>query len=197
MKFPLIVILMLFSIISAAQIQDSLSVLEGYLKAKNDSLLSAELQAYKKSRKFNWLFFVPGVGYDIINNRMAVTYNLGNIAGYLKAKQKVKDKRDQIIALNAYNHSLELKELESKYNLCNFYIEQLKADIEIYELYLQLFSIRKKEFENNEITIEEYLREQITIKEKKKALIAQKEKIFLVVYDIEGLVNRNFLILLP
>jgi hypothetical protein len=174
-----------------SQIIDSLSVLEGNLITYQHTLNEAYIIEYEENSKYNYIYFMPGLGYDFINSTPYVTYNFSSIASFIKNKKTSK------LKINSIKTSGEIKlknliiKLRSNYKYCNNLFNRLFEEIEIYKMYYKLFEIESKKYENNEITIEEYLLKQINIKEKKKALNSLKDRIILKIIELETLCNYS------
>ncbi len=189
---PILVLISLFSFICCkSQILDSLSVLESYVISRNGAVLEADLHVHKESNKYNYLFFVPNVGYDFVWGRPMVTYNFTQLATFLKAKQVSKRKAYSINKTSSLSLESSIAKLRSFYSYCNILFSRLYDDIEVYNINKQLFEIKEQEYNNDEITLENYLKSKISIAEKKQSINALKDRIVMHVFKIEELTNKQ------
>lgn len=189
---PILVLITVFSFnCCKSQILDSLSVLETYVASRNGEVLEADLHIHKESSKHNYLYFVPNLGYDFVWGRPMVTYSFSQIANFLKAKQVSKRKAYSITQTSSINLESSLAKLRSFYSYCVLLFDRMYEDIEVYKLNEQLFEIREKEYNNDEITLEDYLNAKISIAEKKQSINALKDRIVMHVFKIEELTNKQ------
>lgn len=174
--FTTLLLLISFSL-AKSQIQPPLDSLIGSLKNYHDSLKTAQVLEYKNSNKTNWLYFVPGVGYDFLSNRPMISYSLTHVAAYLKTKEQQKNKTAAIEKTKRLDLETDIIKLRSLYENINMHISQFSLDTLILFKHKQLFQIYTSKFKNNEIQMENYIQYEIGILEKEKALTGSKNAI--------------------
>lgn len=196
-KIELIFVFSLLQIFSYSQILDSLSVLEKNLITLNTEELTAELEQFKSNKRDKLLYLVPNLSYDFVSSRYYLTYNTSQIVGFIKADKT--DKRRVISLEQKYilKQERELLKLRRNYEYCNMLFDRLAYEIEIFSSYLQIHEIRIKEHEKNEITVEDFLRSEIATKEKKKNLDGLKDRIMLLIIELEAMTNSEIKYLMP
>lgn len=197
MKNYIIILYCCFSLTSVAQIVPTLDSLNSILKIQHTLLLEAEITEFQDSKKFNWLYFLPNLGYDFINNRPFLTFNFSGVSSLIKNKQTTKSKITSLEKKQVLSVKQELSKLTLKYNNLNFMVKQLEFKIEIFADYKDLFYIKEQQYKKNEITLEEYIKEKIYIKEKAQSIYVYFERIDLKVLDLTNSIKQGVEVNLP
>ena len=171
------------------QITTPIDSLIGSLKSHHDSIVSAHVHEFKNSNNLNWLYFVPGIGYDFISNRPMISYSLTHVAQYLKTREQQKNKTTSIQKTEKIDFESDVLKLRFLYSDINNRIGQFATDTMIVFKHKQLFEIYKAKFLNNEIMVENYIMYEIALLEKQKALAATKNSILNLISNLEELSN--------
>lgn len=181
--------IMIPPIISQAQQVEQLDSLESNLTEYYGELKEAELKEYEGSNSLKWLLFVPGIGYDFINQNPYITYNSSSLLSYFSAKVKAKNKREAI----SFKNHLELNKASIKlkrlYLKLSGLLEQYSIEREILKKYRSLYAIKKGAYNNDELKLEELIRFEIQLKGKEKGLYSLADRIQDTALQIEGLTN--------
>ena len=171
------------------QITDDISILEDYLLEYHDILLSSRIKPHDLSKKYNYLNFIPSVGYAY--GGVYISFNVYQVAQFFRSNLYSNNQIESLQLQSNLTLQSDLTTLRSKYNHCQMLFSRLNDLIEIYELELKLFHIKNKEYENGKITIEAYIKEQISIKRSRQSLDNLKDRIILSIIDLEGITNQK------
>jgi hypothetical protein len=166
-----------------------LEILCSMLSDADSMSLDADITEYKKTYRFNWLYLVPNVGYDIYRRTPTVVFNTSDVVNHFQRKRSIKRK---IISMEKRS---ELKSKNNVVKLTNIY-QDLKSGIvrlqlmqETYAKYALLFDIKKQQYEKNEISAEVYITEEIKFTEKRKVILSAVDYINSKFTDIELLLS--------
>jgi hypothetical protein len=187
----------LINIETKAQLNKPLDSLEMYVVEHHSKVLKADMEEFKKDKKYNYLYFLPSLGYDFMNHKPYITYNVGNLAAFLKSNRGLQLKVNGLIEKSKVSLKSDLIRLRAKFNYCNTLHQRFKDEMSIYRDYEQLYEIAKKSYENGEMTIEEFIKRKIQFKERSRYLKDIENSINLAVIDIELLTNENLKYNLP
>lgn len=182
------------------QILIKLDSLKKEVETINKQELEANISEYKTSRKYNWLYFVPDVGYDVLNNTPALRFSISGTSSLSSLISKQKKARQIIISLKKkaeLNLKTQLVKLTNNYNLLNYEVENLRFKIKILDDYQKIFEIKKKQHHNHELTTEQFLIEKIKYLSRVEALRNYYIKIEKLKNEIQLIINRQLLVHLP
>lgn len=149
----------------------SLDSLLTILESSDSLQLDAELKEYKHTYRFSWVYLIPSVGYDLINNRPLVMFNSSGIISYFQNKRVVERKQISIESKAELSHTNNKIKLITYYNDLKSSIIQLDMTYETYKKYEQLYDLKVQQHKANEINTETFLKEQISFSEKKKIIL--------------------------
>lgn len=130
-----------------------------------------------KSKKTGWLHFLPNVrySYNPIDNKSYVSagISLQSLSSYFQQKQR--NKLELYKLKNSLLDRLDIKmlSLENEYNTIISDIEMLKLEKQDFKLQYKMYSLKKKQYENNKINLESWLKFQL---EYKRRLLSLKNK---------------------
>lgn len=161
-------------------LSDSLISYKKVEKAKIDTLL--KLQKDKKG--LLWLNLLPGVIYDIDRNIFNLSLNLSNISVYLQQKQRNRIERAKLEVQLTENLRNDLISIEKEVFLLKSDSTEVVLLENNYKLSQKLLSIVEKQYKNNEINAESFLKFQqehtkseIAYKTSQIKYLARKEKL--------------------
>lgn len=197
MKCVPLIIILLVNTTTKAQLNKPLDSLEMYVIEHHSKVLQADLEEYKKDKKYNYLYFLPSLGYDFMNHKPYLTYNVGNLAAFLKSNRGIEMKVNSLVQKSKVSLKSELIRLRSKFNYLNLLQSRYDDEMSIYNDYQQLYEIAKKSYDNGEMTIEEFIKRKIQFKERTRYLKEIENKINLAVIDLELITNKNLKYNLP
>lgn len=186
-----ILIIILISSTSYAQIIDDITTLENLVIQKHSNQLNSELTAHKKNKTFDYLNFIPSVNYDFVRNNYYLSVHVSDIVGFFEKRHNSKQKKKSIKQVYSVTLEEKLTRLKSNYLYINHLIHQLQEDIEVYKLQKQLFKLKEESYKAEEIPIKEYLEAKIKIKKERQSLHALENRIRLKSFDIEELTSKE------
>lgn len=150
------------------------SGLNSYYKQKTE----AEISEFKFSRKWNWLRYIPSIGYNFVSNTYMVGYNTNDIANGIISKQAAEAK---IISIQKNNDLLleaALKEVSSEITFIDHQIAIYNANTPLIELESQLFDIYTQQYNKAELTPSIYLSKKISFESLKVSRLALQYQIY-------------------
>lgn len=154
MKYNFILLFIFYGVFIYSQNRSDLDIYYNNQSFKNDTII----QLHKDKKGLIWLNLLPNVVYDIDSNNFNLSMNLSSISVYLQQKNRNKIERSKL--------QIQLSEkLENEYLLLEKEFDQLEKDsIESnllesnYNLSKQLFSLLEKQYLNNKINSETWLK---------------------------------------
>jgi hypothetical protein len=181
----------------SSQIIPSLESLNYELIAIHSKNMDAEITAFKIPNTFNWVYFMPNLGYDFINQNPYLTISLSGITGLINQKKRNKQKRLSIVKKGELRLITDLYNLKIKYENVNDEIQKFAAKISLFNDYKDLYSIKENQYLNKEITTENWIIEKIKIKEKVALIEAYTNKIEKLIEEIKWLIKKEIKVQLP
>lgn len=191
----IIIILFTFVIPANTQITDDLATLENYLLSHHDKLLSSRIKPHETSKKYNYLNFIPSVGYAY--GGAYISFNVYQVAQFFRSNHQANNQIKGLHLQSEISIQSDLTSLKSKYKHCQMLFSRLYDLIEIYELEKKIFYIKEEEYNNGQIPIEDYLKEKISIKKNRQPLDNLKDRIILNIIDLEGITNQEINYIMP
>ena len=177
-------------------------VLSGQLKTPLDSLLLAcdslvserkkiLLDDLKAQSRFNFLNYVPSLGYDFYNHRPLITYNFSEIARLLNDKEK---KNQKIRSIDG-GAELDLQQLHKNVTIRHLRLTDLfytyDIELEIYRFKRELYNFDIMRYKNNEIPMEAFFKSEIEIREFQKKILSIRDQIYTSIIELESLTNYS------
>lgn len=168
------------SIITLAQNRNPLlSVIEKNKDQKIDSLI--EFNAEKS--KLQYLAVLPSVNYNFLDNTFNLGISLSNLSTFYQNRQRNKIELDKLKFQLIEKKENELLALEKEYELLVDSYDILKLELSNSSLTNEIFHLKKAQYENNKINLEDWLNVQknyqdrkIAIYSKSKSLIAKMKQ---------------------
>ncbi len=128
-----------------------------YYKQKTE----VELSEFQFEKKWNWLRYIPSIGYNFVSNTYMVGYNTNEIANAINSKQAIEAKK---ISIQKNNDLL----LKSDLMVITAELQSLKHDIALFEantplisMQSQLFDLYTQQYNKGEITPSDYISKKI------------------------------------
>ena len=174
------IILFLYSLSIIAQNTNPLfSAIEKSKNKKIDSLINFNTD----KNKLKYLAVLPSVNYDFFNNKFNVGISLSNLAGYYQNKQRNKIELERLKFQLTEKKENDLFQLEKEYELILDTYEVLSLELGNTTLTTEIFNLKKAQYENNKITLEDWLNVQknshdrdLVILAKRKSLISKMKQ---------------------
>jgi len=170
---------------------DNIMQLKTHLQNYYDLKEQAELEEYKDIKKLTWLLFIPGIGYDFINQNPYVVYNTSSLFSYFNTRIKQSHKRENIKKENKLTFRTDQIKLERLYLRLMALFNEYELEKSVYADYCKLYEINSGKYHNNEIGLENLLLSEIQLKRRQQYLYNIEEKIHDIVLQLELLVHNN------
>lgn len=170
---------------------DNIVQLRSHLQNYYNLKEQAKLEEYKDIKKLTWLLFIPGIGYDFINQNPYVVYNTSSLFSYFNTRIKQKHKRENIKKESELNFRTDQVKLERLYLRLMALFNEYELEKSVYDDYCKLYEIKNGKYNNNEIGLETLLLSEIQLKQRKQYLYNIEEKIHDIVLQLELLIHNN------
>jgi hypothetical protein len=110
-----------------------------------------------EKNKYKYLALMPSVSYDVLNSSFNVGVNVANLSNYFQQKQRTKIELEKLRFQLLQQQQDEIENLGNKYELLINDFEFLKIEIQNSVLDQELFNLKKAQYDNNKINLEEWL----------------------------------------
>lgn len=173
---PLLLNIILFhcSIITLAQNKNPLfATVEKMKTQKIDSLISFN----SDKNKLQYLALLPSLNYDFLESNFSIGISISNLSNFYQNKQRNKIELERLkLQLNEKKDN-DLFELETEYELILDTYEILKMELDNTTLTIEIFNLKKAQYENNKITLEDWLNVQKNFQDRNLILLAKRKNI--------------------
>ena len=197
MKFLLTVIYFLFSFSAFSQIQNPLEYYTSSIDSQFKVSLNYSLDRLDNSQPAGWTYFVPSVGYDIINNRFSFSYSVSRFLTLHSLKnsqlikiedlKKINDREIAEAKLIVSNKYVSILELEAQY----------KSFLKSFNVLSQLAEIHHQQYLHNQLSLEVFLTKKLSYLSSIQNLENKKSAINKAGRELESLTNREVIVHLP
>lgn len=168
------IILLQFGVFSFGQNKNTiLSEVEKSKNQKIDSLISFNTD----KNKLEYLAVLPSVNYNFLDNTFNVGVSLSNLANFYQNKQRNKIELERLKFQLTEKKENDLFELEKEYELIRDTYEVLKLELDNTTLTTEIFNLKKAQYENNKITLEEWLNVQKNNQDRNLVLFAKRKNL--------------------
>lgn len=147
--------------------------LEKHKNKKIDSLISFN----SDRNKLEYLAVLPSVNYNFFDNTFNVGISLSNLANFYQNKQRNKIELERLRFQLSEKKENELIELEKEYELIQDTYEVLKLELDNTTLTKEIFNLKKAQYDNNKITLEEWLNVQKNNQDRTILLFAKRKNL--------------------
>ena len=153
---PLLLIVVLFqnSIFLLAQNKNPLFYeIEKNKTQKIDSLINFN----SDKNKLHYLALLPSVNYNFLDNNFNLGISISNLSTFYQNKQRNKIELERLKFQLLEKKDNDLIKLEEEYELIHDTYDILKLELENTTLTKEIFNLKKAQYENNKITLEDWL----------------------------------------
>ena len=126
---------------------------------KNEFNQKIEIYEKEKNNWSKYLSLAPTVNYNAINKSLSVGLNLSNYSRWIIQEKRNKIELEKLKLDFRNNLDLEINLLELNYFKIQSNIEIIKQELKSLVLINELFLIKKKKFEKNQINLETWILE--------------------------------------
>lgn len=124
---------------------------------KNEFNQKIKIYEKEKNDWSKYLSLAPNLNYDAINKSISVGLNLSNYSRFLIQEKRNKIEIEKLKLEFKNNLDQEINSLELNYFKIQSNIEIIKQELKNLVLMNELFQIKKKKFENNQINLESWI----------------------------------------
>jgi hypothetical protein len=171
-------------------LNDNDSLLINLIHNKNSQLVEEkeiEIEETKGVYKLSLWHFAPSLNYDFINNNYYISLSTSSLVNHFLGKRQEKKKISAIERRHKAKQNAEEIKIRTKYGAILREIENIKLSKYILTNDILIYEIKLKQYQNNEIDSETFLREKSSILNKIKThntLIINTEKEILEIQNI-------------
>jgi hypothetical protein len=173
---PLLLNIMLFqcSILVFAQNKNPLfATVEKNQSQKIDSLISFN----SDKNKLQYLALLPSVNYNFLENNFNVGISISNLSNFYQNKQRNKIELERLKLQLTEKKDNDLFELETEYELILDTYEILRLELDNTTLTKEIFNLKKAQYENNKITLEDWLNVRKNAQDRNLVLLAKRKNL--------------------
>lgn len=164
-----------------------LSNIENLKKKEIDSLLYFS----KDKNKLEYLAVLPSINYNFFENSFNVGISLSNLSNFYQTKQRNKIELERLKFQLNEKKEKDIAVLESEYDLLKDAFDILKLELENTTLALEIFNLKKAQYDNNKITLEEWLTVQKNNQDRNLLLFSKTKSLATKMKQFEGKIKNN------
>jgi hypothetical protein len=173
---PLLLNIILFhcSIIAFAQNKNPLfAAVDKIQSQKIDSLISFNTD----KNKLQYLALLPSLNYNFLESNLSVGISISNLSNFYQNKQRNKIELERLkLQLNEKKEN-DIFDLETEYELILDTYEILRLELDNTTLTKEIFNLKKAQYENNKITLEEWLNVQKNFQDRNLVILAKRKNL--------------------
>jgi hypothetical protein len=173
---PLLLNIILFqcSISAFSQSKNPLfATVEKIQSQKIDSLISFNTD----KNKLQYLAVLPSINYNFLDNNFNVGLSLSNLANFYQNKQRNKIELEKLKFQLIEKKENDIFELQKEYELILDTYEVLKLELDNTTLTKEIFNLKKAQYENNKITLEDWLNVQKNNQDRNLVILAKRKNL--------------------
>ena len=141
--------------------------------------------------KLEYLAVLPAINYNIVDSSINVGVSLSNLATFYQNKQRNKTELERLrFQLNEKKEN-DLLQLEKEYELIQDTYEILKLELDNTTLTKEIFNLKKAQYDNNKITLEEWLNVQKNNQDRNLIIIAKRKSLISKMKQFEARIKNN------
>ena len=167
--------------------REILSNIENKKKKEIDSLLYFS----KDKKKLEYLAVLPSINYNFFENSFNVGISLSNLSNFYQTKQRNKIELERLKFQLNEKKEKDIAVLESEYDLLKDAFDILKLELENTTLALEIFNLKKAQYDNNKITLEEWLTVQKNNQDRNLLLFSKTKSLATKMKQFEGKIKNN------
>lgn len=156
-------------------------------KNRVDSILNLNTE----KQKLQYLALLPSLNYDLNTNRFNVGVSLSNLAGYYQTKHRNKIELERLKLQLDQKLDTDLLHIEKEYELILDTYEILKMELDNTTLSTEIFNLKKAQYDNNKITLEDWLNIQKNHQDRNLLLFAKRKNIISKMKQFEAKIKKN------
>ena len=140
---------------------------------KIDSLISFNTD----KNKLKYLALLPSVNYDFLNNKFNLGISISNLSNFYQNKQRNKIELERLKFQLLEKKENYFFQLEKEYELIQDTYELLSLELNNTTLTTEIFNLKKAQYENNKINLEEWLNVQKNHQDRNLVIFAKRKSL--------------------
>jgi hypothetical protein len=182
------IILFQYSLIAFGQSKNPLlSDIEKHQNQKIDSLINFNTD----KNKLQYLAVLPSINYNFLDNTFNLGISLSNLSTFYQNKQRNKVELERLKFQLTEKKENDLLELEKEYELIIDTYEVLKLELDNTTLTKEIFNLKKSQYENNKITLEDWLNVQKNNQDRNIVILAKRKNLISKMKQFEVKVKNS------
>ena len=182
------IILLQFGVFVFAQNKNL--VLSDFEKSKNQKIDSL-IRFNTDKNKLEYLAVLPSINYNFIENSFNVGVSLSNLANFYQNKQRNKIELERLKFQLDEKKEKDIAALEQEYELIKDTYDILILELNNTALAEEIFNLKKAQYDNNKITLEEWLNVQKSTQDRVLLLLTKVKKIALKMNEFQGKIKNE------
>lgn len=163
-----------FSIIAFAQNKNSLfETIEKIKTQKIDSLINFN----SDKNKLQYLALLPSLNYNFLESNFSVGISISNLSNFYQNKQRNKIELERLKLQLLEKKDNDLFKMATEYELILDTYEILILELNNTTLTKEIFNLKKAQYENNKITLEDWLNVQKNFQDRNLVILAKHKNI--------------------
>lgn len=150
-----------------------LSDIEKNQNQKIDSLINFNTD----KNKLQYLAVLPSVNYNFLDNTFNLGISLSNLSTFYQNKQRNKVELERLKFQLTEKKENDLLALEKEYELILDTYEVLSLELDNTTLTKEIFNLKKAQYENNKITLEDWLNVQKNNQDRNLVILAKRKNL--------------------
>ena len=167
----------------------NLDSLVDLLHSSLNERMSIEIEEIKGVYKLTFWHFVPSLNYDFLHNRYYLTISSSAFVSNMINKRQEKRRLSSIDRRYSLNTKSDEVKLKSAYLSLLQKLDLIRLSFEVVLNDIEIFKIKKQEFDNNEIDTETFLKDKSSILNKIKSHNSEVSDIKRYISEIEILTS--------
>jgi len=137
---------------------------------KIDSLINFNTD----KNKLQYLALLPSVNYNFLENNFNVGISISNLSNFYQNKQRNKVELERLKLQLTEKKENDIFKLETEYQLIQDTYEILSLELNNTTLTQEIFNLKKAQYENNKINLEEWLNVQQNFHDRNLLILAKR-----------------------
>jgi hypothetical protein len=182
------IILFQYSLIAFGQNKNPLlSNIEKNRNQKIDSLINFNTD----KNKLQYLAVLPSINYNFLDNTFNLGISLSNLSTFYQNKQRNKVELERLKFQLTEKKENDLLSLEKEYELILDTYEVLSLELDNTTLTKEIFNLKKAQYENNKITLEDWLNVQKNNQDRNLVVLAKRKSLVSKMKQFEAKVQNS------
>jgi hypothetical protein len=182
------IVLFQYSLIAFGQNKNPLlSDIEKNQNQKIDSLISFNTD----KNKLQYLALLPSLNYNFLESNFSVGISISNLSSFYQNKQRNKVELERLKFQLTEKKENDLLALEKEYELILDTYEVLSLELDNTALTKEIFNLKKAQYENNKITLEDWLNVQKNNQDRNLVILAKRKNLISKMKQFEIKVKKS------